>query len=466
MNPIVHNSYDSSLDAVVNAFVRSLFSGSAPISYDNTTGVISFTGGGGGVTAVTGTAPVASSGGATPDISMHVADATHDGYLAQGDWSAFNNKLGSVTADIPLSGSGTSGSHLVIADAAADGATKGAAAFATNDFNATSGVISIDYTNGQAASAVNKGFLTSADWSAFNGKQSALGYTPVNKAGDTMSGNLFFSDDNEGVGQSTGVPGGMFLVHGSDDIGAIPGDVTVRGGDGNDNGGDLYLRGGTAVAGPAGNVIFSQLTASRALALGASKEIVSSATTAAELATLSGVTATPTASKVPIASASGKLDGWITTADSTHTGLLTSTDWSTFNGKQAALGFTPINKAGDNGIGTLILDGNLGVGAADPLADSGSTLAVMLNTGDDIQHWYDSGATLVAAVQGSGTFSTSGGLGLWGTGGSPSQPSDYTVSNDTPTRTLDNTIPVLATTANVLATLLRDLATYGIVPVV
>lgn len=61
-----------------------------------------------------------------------------------------------------------------IQNAAADGTTKGAAAFTANDFNATSGVISIDYTNGQAASGSTKGFLTSADWTTFNNKQSAI----------------------------------------------------------------------------------------------------------------------------------------------------------------------------------------------------------------------------------------------------------------------------------------------------
>jgi hypothetical protein len=38
------------------------------------------------------------------------------------------------------------------------------------------------------ASASNRGALSSTDWSTFNGKQAALGYTPVNKAGDTMTG--------------------------------------------------------------------------------------------------------------------------------------------------------------------------------------------------------------------------------------------------------------------------------------
>jgi hypothetical protein len=87
-------------------------------------------GGGGGVTSVSGTSPIASTGGATPDIS--------------------------------------------IADAIADGATKGAASFTASDFNSASGVIAIDYTNGQASSLSNKGFLTSADFTIFNGKQDAL----------------------------------------------------------------------------------------------------------------------------------------------------------------------------------------------------------------------------------------------------------------------------------------------------
>ena len=40
------------------------------------------------------------------------------------------------------------------------------------------------------ASATNRGALSSADWSTFNGKQTALGYTPANKAGDTFTGSI------------------------------------------------------------------------------------------------------------------------------------------------------------------------------------------------------------------------------------------------------------------------------------
>lgn len=43
------------------------------------------------------------------------------------------------------------------------------------------------------ASTSTSGYLTFTDWNTFNGKQAALGYTPVNKAGDTMTGALIVS---------------------------------------------------------------------------------------------------------------------------------------------------------------------------------------------------------------------------------------------------------------------------------
>lgn len=53
----------------------------------------------GTVTSVTGTAPVVSSGGATPAISMAAATSSVNGYLTSTDWSIFNSKgSGSVTS--------------------------------------------------------------------------------------------------------------------------------------------------------------------------------------------------------------------------------------------------------------------------------------------------------------------------------------------------------------------------------
>jgi hypothetical protein len=47
----------------------------------------------GAVTSVTGTAPIVSSGGLTPAISIPQSSATVDGYLSSSDWSVFNSKV-------------------------------------------------------------------------------------------------------------------------------------------------------------------------------------------------------------------------------------------------------------------------------------------------------------------------------------------------------------------------------------
>jgi hypothetical protein len=55
-------------------------------------------GGGGGVTSVTASAPLASSGGATPDISIPQATASVDGYLDSADFTTFAGKQDALTA--------------------------------------------------------------------------------------------------------------------------------------------------------------------------------------------------------------------------------------------------------------------------------------------------------------------------------------------------------------------------------
>ena len=63
-----------------------------------------------GVTSVTGTAPVVSSGGATPAISMAAATGSVNGYLTSTDWTTFNNKgSGTVTSASVVSANGFAG---------------------------------------------------------------------------------------------------------------------------------------------------------------------------------------------------------------------------------------------------------------------------------------------------------------------------------------------------------------------
>jgi hypothetical protein len=59
----------------------SVTNGAGSISIDNT-----------GVTSVTGTAPISSSGGATPAISISQATTSVSGYLTSTDWNTFNGK--------------------------------------------------------------------------------------------------------------------------------------------------------------------------------------------------------------------------------------------------------------------------------------------------------------------------------------------------------------------------------------
>jgi hypothetical protein len=83
----------------------SLDDGTVYLCSDDTIGaavwaVIAF----GGVTSVTGTAPIASSGGVNPDISITQADGSTDGYLTSTDWNTFDGKF-----DVPT---GTNADYL------------------------------------------------------------------------------------------------------------------------------------------------------------------------------------------------------------------------------------------------------------------------------------------------------------------------------------------------------------------
>jgi hypothetical protein len=107
--------------------------------------------------------------------NAQAASAANKGFLTASDWLTFTNKLSSsrtINTTAPLQGGGdlTSDRTFSIADAQANGSSKGVAAFSANDFNATSGVISLDYVNAQTANSTTKGFLSPTDWTTFNNK--------------------------------------------------------------------------------------------------------------------------------------------------------------------------------------------------------------------------------------------------------------------------------------------------------
>lgn len=109
---------------------------------------------------------------------LDTVTTTHGGTLTAAQYNALLAAAGggtvvTVTASSPVHSSGGASPNITIDNAAADGSTKGAASFAANDFNSSSGNISTDYTNGQAASGSTKGYLTAADWTTFNNKLSS-----------------------------------------------------------------------------------------------------------------------------------------------------------------------------------------------------------------------------------------------------------------------------------------------------
>jgi hypothetical protein len=115
---------------------------------------------GGTVTSVTGTAPVVSSGGNTPAISMAAANTTTNGYLTSTDWNTFNGKSntnGTVTSVAALT-LGTTGTDLS----------------STVATGTTTPVITLQVPT---ASATNRGALSAADWTTFNGKAPAVTFT-------------------------------------------------------------------------------------------------------------------------------------------------------------------------------------------------------------------------------------------------------------------------------------------------
>lgn len=177
-----------------------------------------------------------------------------------------------ITATPPLTGGGDLSANrtIGIADAAADGTTKGAATFAANDFNATAGLVSLDYTNGQKATGSVPGFLSQTDWSTFSGKQNALSGTtggvvyfsaPSTPAssGALSSNQLVLGSAVSGVSTPVGLGTAQAVLHGNaagaPSWGAVTlgGDVTgtlprANGGLGSSTPGTGLLRDGTTPA--------------------------------------------------------------------------------------------------------------------------------------------------------------------------------------------------------------------------
>jgi hypothetical protein len=174
------------------------YNGSAPVTIANT-----------GVLGVTGTAPVASSGGQNPVISMPAATTSVDGYLTSTDWNTFNNKQPAGTYVNSVSGTAgritSTGGVTPVIDLASGIATPGTTGSATDI-----PVVTID-TYGRVTSittAANpQGTVTSV-----GGTGTVNGITLTGTV--TSSGNLTLGGTLSGVSLTTQVTGTLPIANG------------------------------------------------------------------------------------------------------------------------------------------------------------------------------------------------------------------------------------------------------------
>jgi hypothetical protein len=210
------------------------------------------------------------------------------------------------------------GTNLYYTDARARAAITG-----TAPISVTSGVVSISQAN-----STTNGFLSNTDWNTFNAKQSALTLGNLTSSDITVTG---------GTGAVVGSGSTLTLATVNSNVGqfgsstAIP-VITVNGK------GLVTAMSTTAVSIPSGALNFiGDVTGSGTTG---SDTTLTLATVNSNVGSYGNSVTVPTITvnaKGLVTSASQTA---IPTATSSVTGLLSSTDWSTFNGKQAQLNGT------------------------------------------------------------------------------------------------------------------------------
>ncbi|MFI5185928.1 MAG: beta strand repeat-containing protein [Chitinophagales bacterium] len=329
------NSKLSSIDTTnISNFsikVRSLFSGTAPITYSN--GLI-------GITQAT---------------------TSTNGYLSSADWNTFNNKLSSID-------------------------TTNISTFSVKVRSLFSGTAPITYSNGligitQATTSTN-GYLSSVDWNTFNNKLSSIDSTNISnfsvKVRSLFSGTapITYSNGLIGITQATTSTNGYLSSADWNTFNSKANSFT-NGNLSETGSGILTITGGTgSVIGTGTSIQVKQATTAQSGYLSSAdwntfnNKLSSIDTT--NISNFSVKVRSLFSGTAPITYSNGLIG--ITQATTSTNGYLSSADWNTFNSK--ANSFTNGNLT-ETGSGILTITGGTGsvIGAGTSIQVKQATIA-------------------------------------------------------------------------------------------
>ena len=327
-------------------------------------GVLSATGTGGTVTAVTGISPILSSGGITPAISIPVATTLVSGYLSSTDWTTFNNKgtvssvvgtgsvngitlTGTVTSSGSLTLGGTLGSIAnsqltnssitINGTATSLGGSATVTATATNALTIGTGLSGTSYNGSTAVTIANAGVLSIAGTanqviaSASTGAVTLSLPQSINSgATPTFTGTNFTGIPNAGLTNSAiTINGTHTSLGGSISVGTVTGVTGTA---------PVVSSGGTAPAismAAATTSVNGYLTSTDWNTF--NNKSNSNGTVTSVAAITLGTTGTDLSSTVATGTTTPVITLQVPTASAANRGALSAANWSTFNSKQTAL---------------------------------------------------------------------------------------------------------------------------------